>query len=93
MARPFTLPPTAIEGVTAWHRADIDRRIAGDYNAQGFKDSSGNLLQDGEIRWTAYTTDDESAPGVNTCKLEPFGVTCATRRLTRWWARGNAIER
>lgn len=31
-------------------------------NAQGFKDGSGVLLDAGDVRWTAYTTNDTTAP-------------------------------
>lgn len=34
-------------------------------NAQGFKDGSGVLLAAGEVQWTAYTTDDVTAPSAS----------------------------
>lgn len=43
--------------------ATAETKVTGDVdNASGFKDGSGNLVPGGEIIWTAYTTNDKTAP-------------------------------
>lgn len=45
-----------------------ETKILGDpSNAQGFKTSGGVLVASGPVRWTAYTTDDKTAPGTSHC--------------------------
>jgi len=44
--------------------ATAETKVLGDpANAQGFKNGSGVLLAPGQVQWTAYTTNDKTAPG------------------------------
>lgn len=63
----YIAPGVYRETVTvAMTSATVETRVIGDVaNAQGFKDGSGNLLASGMIRWTAYTTNDKTAPAAS----------------------------
>jgi len=68
----YIAPGTYQEVVTvAMTSATVETKVLGDpLNAQGFKDGSGLLLTPGLVRWTAYTTNDKSAPSAsNTLSL------------------------
>lgn len=47
--------------------ATVETFVTGDYqNTSGFKDGSGNLVAGGTIAWSAYTTNDKTAPSTTT---------------------------
>jgi hypothetical protein len=47
--------------------ATVETKVIGDVaNAQGFKTSGGVSVSPGEVQWTAYTTNDKTAPSGST---------------------------
>lgn len=63
----YIAPGAYREVVTvAMTSAAAETFVLGDpLNAQGFKNGSGTLLSEGYVRWTAYTTNDTTAPSAS----------------------------
>jgi hypothetical protein len=62
----YLAPNTYRQTFTPNTVASVETQIIGDpSNSRGFKNSSGVLLDAGEVIWSAFTTNDTTAPSAN----------------------------